>query len=37
MNLELDQEERDLLMSLIASRISELHPEIRRCWNGSIR
>jgi hypothetical protein len=30
MNLELDKEELDLLESLVGSRISELHPEIRR-------
>ena len=30
MNLEISNEERDLLVTLIESRISELHPEIRR-------
>lgn len=30
MNLELNAEERDMLLSLVESRISELHPEIRR-------
>jgi len=31
MILELDQEKRRLLVDLVASRVSELHPEIRRC------
>ncbi len=30
MNLEINHEERDLLVTVIESRISELHPEIRR-------
>jgi len=31
MMLEIDQEKRQLLMDLVVSRISELHPTIRRC------
>ena len=31
MILELDEEKRRLLVDLVSSRVSELHPEIRRC------
>lgn len=31
MILELDEEKRQQLLLLVSSRISELHPEIRRC------
>jgi len=31
MILELDEEKRRLLLDLVSSRVSELHPEIRRC------
>jgi len=31
MVLELNEEKRQLLTDLVASRISELHPTIRRC------
>lgn len=30
MELAIEKEERDLLVQLVESRISELHPEIRR-------
>jgi hypothetical protein len=33
MNLELNEQERDLLMEVLESRTSELHPEIRRCMD----
>jgi hypothetical protein len=31
MILEIDEERRQLLADLVASRIAELHPTIRRC------
>ncbi len=31
MVLDIDEEKRQLLTDLVASRISELHPTIRRC------
>lgn len=33
MNLEVNAGERDLLQGLLESRISDLHPEIRRSMN----
>lgn len=31
MNIELDQDEVAIIRELLESRISEIHPEIRRC------
>ena len=36
MRLELDEEKRRLLVDLVGSRISELHPTIRRCLVSSV-
>ena len=33
MDLELNAEERDLLIEVLESRTKELHPEIRRCMD----
>jgi hypothetical protein len=36
-NLELDERNRDLLAGLVKSRISELHPEIRRSMDHTYK
>jgi hypothetical protein len=37
MNLEFNQEERDLLQEVLESRVKELHPEIRRCMDHTYK
>lgn len=37
MNVELSTEELSLVLELIDSRLSELHPEIRRCRDRRFR
>ena len=37
MTLDISQEERDLIVGLIESRISELHPEIRRSMDHEFK
>lgn len=37
MNLEIDRDDRDLLVGLVESRISELHPEIRRSMDHTYK
>ncbi len=37
MILELDEEKRRLLVELVTCRISDLHPEIRRCRVSDVK
>ncbi len=37
MKLSIEKEERDLLVGLVESRISELHPEIRRSMDHTYK
>ncbi len=37
MKLELDNKQRDLLVDLMESRVSELHPEIRRSMDHTYK
>jgi hypothetical protein len=37
LNLEISSEQRDLLVAVVDSRVSELHPEIRRCMDHSYK
>lgn len=37
MDLELNEEERDMIMEVLESRARELHPEIRRCMDHAYK
>ena len=37
MKLDIEKEERDLLVRLVENRISELHPEIRRSMDHNYK